>query len=103
MKIAVLMSGQARHIDRSAEFWTRRTFPPNCNALTLIIYIMGQWRSNCNNMPKNIHNAKVVDVSNYDEVVTKHIENVKNGNNEATDWWLAPIMYNIHYVIKQKI
>ena len=33
MKIAVLMSGQARHIDRSAEFWTRRIFPPQLQPL----------------------------------------------------------------------
>ena len=86
------MSGQARHIDRSAEFWTRRIFPPQLQR-TNVDYFLHLWDNGDPNLQqhaKNIYNAKVVDVSNYDEVVTKHIENVKNGNNEATDWWLAP-------------
>lgn len=92
MKIAVLMSGQARHVERSAEFWRRRIFPSHLHTIK-VDYFLHLWDNgdqNLANNVKNLYQAKVVDISNYDDTVTEHIQNVKNGNDIATDWWLAP-------------
>ena len=92
MRIAVLMSGQARHIERSAEFWRQRIMHSHLNQIK-VDYFLHLWDNgdpNLKNYVKDLYQAKVVDISNYDDTVTEHIQNVKNGNDIATDWWLAP-------------
>ena len=92
MRIAVLMSGQARHIERSAEFWRQRIMHGHLKQIK-VDYFLHLWDNgdpNLKNYVKDLYQAKVVDISNYDDTVTEHIQNVKNGNDIATDWWLAP-------------
>ena len=92
MKIAVLMSGQARHLEQGASWWRQRLFPDWHNRIH-VDYYFHLWDDGTDNLDdrvKELYGAKVVDVSNYDEVVTDHIAKVKHGNEDAQDWWLAP-------------
>tara|TARA_B100000123_G_scaffold86049_1_gene62251 strand:- start:248 stop:1147 length:900 start_codon:yes stop_codon:yes gene_type:complete len=91
MKIAVLMSGQARYIERSAEWWKQRCFKPSMNLH--VDYFFNLWDDGTDNLDdrvKNLYDAKVVDISDWEELGRNHIEQIRNGNENANDWWLVP-------------
>ena len=55
MKIAVLMSGQARHVERSAEFWRRRIFPSHLHTIK-VDYFLHLWDNGDQNLANNVKN-----------------------------------------------
>tara|TARA_B100001778_G_C18589104_1_gene631342 strand:- start:1394 stop:2281 length:888 start_codon:yes stop_codon:yes gene_type:complete len=92
MKVAVLMSGQARHLEQSADWWTKRTFQPAFERLHAD-YFFNIWDDGTDNLDdriKNLYNARVVEISDYDATVKEHIRKIKEGNETANDWHLVP-------------
>ena len=99
------MSGQARHIEQSAAWWRERCFP-NWHQRMHVDYYFHLWEDGTDNLDdriKNMYGAKVVELSNYDEVVTNHIANVKHGNENASDWHLVPeyVQHTVCYKTEQ--
>lgn len=98
MKIAVLMSGQARHLEQSAIWWRERLFPNWHNHIHVDYYfhLWDDGTQNLNERVRELYGAKVVEISNYDEVVTDHISKVKNANLElentkyGANWHIVP-------------
>lgn len=91
MKIAVLMSGQARYIERSAEWWKQRCFTDKTNIH--VDYYFNLWDDGTDNLDdrvKHLYDAKVVDINDWEQLGRNHIEQVREGNKTANDWWLVP-------------
>ena len=60
MRIAVLMSGQPRHMEQSAWWWQNRIFPQNFKNLH-VDYFLNLWDDGTNNLgtkAKQLYNAK---------------------------------------------
>jgi len=92
MKVAVLLSGQARHIEQGSAWWKERCFP-NWMQRTHVDYYLHLWDNGDNKLiekAQSLYNAKVVHTSNYAECVEEHIGKVKTANENANDWWLLP-------------
>jgi len=92
MKIAVLMSGQARHLEQGAAWWRQRLFPDWQERLH-VDYYFHLWDDGTDNLDdrvKEMYGAKVVDLSNYDNIVEDHIAQIKFTNEELRKTELGP-------------
>ena len=91
MRIAVLMSGQPRHMEQSAWWWQNRVFPKNFNNLH-VDYFLNLWddgSSNLSTKAKQLYNAKAVEISDYNVGFHHHRHLIKMKNKDATDWNLT--------------
>tara|TARA_B110000046_G_scaffold3077_2_gene3321 strand:+ start:7247 stop:8152 length:906 start_codon:yes stop_codon:yes gene_type:complete len=91
MRIAVLMSGQARYMEQSAYWWRERTFP-DWQERMHVDYFLDIWDDGTPNLDqkiKDLYNPVYLRIRDYETVVTNHIAKVKDGNEKHnTDWHL---------------
>jgi len=94
MRIAVLMSGQARYIEQSSWYWRNKIFPKTFERLH-VDYFLNLWDDNStgklSDTVKNLYDAKVVDISDYNLGFHYHRHNVKLANKDTSnrDWHLC--------------
>ena len=91
MRIAVLMSGQPRHMEQSAWWWQNKIFPQNLSKIH-VDYFLNLWddgTSNLSTRAKQLYNAKAVEISDYNTGFHHHRHLVKMKNKDATDWHLT--------------
>jgi len=99
MRIAVLITGQARHVQQSG-FWNReKVFPKTCGNLKVDYYVY-LWDDGSDDLADRIVNAYdpvKFEIGNYDEAFHSHRHQVRQANADATDWDLTS--ENIRHLI----
>ena len=86
------MSGQARYLEQSADWWTKRVYP-NHHERMHVDYYFHLWDDGTDNLDdriKNLYNTDVVEISDYASTLEDHIGKIKHGNTNANDWHLVP-------------
>ena len=91
MRIAVLITGQARHLQQSG-FWNReKVFPKTFNNLKVDYYVY-LWDDGSDDLADRIvkaYDPVKFEIGDYNEAFHSHRHQVKQANADATDWGLT--------------
>tara|TARA_B110000503_G_scaffold2966_1_gene3985 strand:+ start:1022 stop:1891 length:870 start_codon:yes stop_codon:yes gene_type:complete len=91
MRIAVLITGQARYLQQTG-FWNReKVFPKTFGNMTVDYYVY-LWDDGSDNLADRIvkaYDPVKFEIGNYNEVFHNHRHQIKQANTDATDWDLT--------------
>tara|TARA_B110000858_G_scaffold152983_1_gene174354 strand:+ start:1984 stop:2889 length:906 start_codon:yes stop_codon:yes gene_type:complete len=84
MKIAILLSGQARNLEQSAAWWNK-VFPKDSKSRIEVDFFCHFWEEPDRNLyaeVSRLFNPVKCFIQPYDDVFIKHVENIRAGNLE---------------------
>jgi len=91
MRIAVLITGQARHLQQSG-FWNREKVFPKTFSNIKVDYYVYLWDDGSDDLADRIvraYDPVKFEIANYDDAFHHHRHQIKQANTDATDWHLV--------------
>lgn len=91
MRVAVLLTGQPRHLEQGSFWFKNRVFPEGCGIdVDYFGYFWDNGDPNLSSRIENTYNPVRYHIQNYDTVINSFIDRVQKRNKEINDWSYVP-------------
>ena len=99
MRVAVLLTGQPRHLEQGAWWFKNRVFPDGCGID--VDYYCYFWDNGNPDLAQEIERTYApvrYHIGNYDNVINNFIGRVKSKNKEIDDWYKIPDKFRTSFL-----
>jgi hypothetical protein len=105
MRIAILITGQPRHLDQGAWWLSNKVFPNGCGIeYDVFCHLWNDGSDDLIHRVKYLYNTENVIIDDYDGAIYEHIKYIRETNNtQYPDWKLVPthfqenMLFNTEY------
>lgn len=99
MKVAVLLTGQPRHLEQGAWWFKNKVFPAGCGIdVDYFAYFWDDGSTDLDNRIQNTYAPVRYHIDNYESTINNFIEQVQQRNRAINNWANVPIKYKDYFL-----